>query len=141
MRLSENDIRRIALAAIDELGDNASPENVKKVVASAIKNFEDEAPIQDKNLSSGRIMLTSFGINRPGIVAAITSSLSASGCDIQDVSQKLMHEFFTMIMLVDISAASKDLKEIQEDMNKIASELKIKIFLQHEDIFRYMHRI
>jgi ACT domain-containing protein len=52
-----------------------------------------------------------------------------------------MDEFFTMIMIVDISNSPKDFREIQEDMSKIAGEMNIKIFLQHEDIFRSMHRI
>ncbi|MBI5729585.1 MAG: ACT domain-containing protein [Ignavibacteriales bacterium] len=91
--------------------------------------------------SSGRVILTSFGLNHPGIVAGVTKALGDANCDIQDLSQKILGDFFTMIMVIDISASQKDLKEIQEEMNKIAAQLKIKIYLQHEDVFRYMHRI
>ncbi|MBM4171823.1 MAG: ACT domain-containing protein [Ignavibacteria bacterium] len=86
-------------------------------------------------------MLTSFGLNKPGIVAGVTKALSENNCDIQDLSQKIMGDFFTMIMIVDISASQKELKEIQTEMAKIGEELKIKIYLQHEDVFRFMHRI
>ncbi|NMB80397.1 MAG: ACT domain-containing protein [Ignavibacteria bacterium] len=93
------------------------------------------------DVSSGRVILTSFGLNKPGIVAGVTKALGDSNCDIQDLTQKLMGDFFTMIMVIDISSSQKDLKQIQEEMSKVADDLKIKIYLQHEDVFRYMHRI
>lgn len=80
-------------------------------------------------------------MNEPGIVAAITKALSDAKCDIQDISQKIMEEFFTMIMIVDITHSPRDFKELQEEMKSIAENLKIKIYLQHEDVFRMMHRL
>ena len=52
-----------------------------------------------------------------------------------------MGDFYTMIIILDISNSPKDLSELQNDLNKVAEELKIKIYLQHEDLFRYMHRV
>ncbi|MGE5364298.1 MAG: ACT domain-containing protein [Bacteroidota bacterium] len=142
MKLTEDEIRRITLAAISELGEKASPELVKQVVQKAVTKAEDDIQTgESRSNGAGRIIITSFGINHPGVVSRITSALSQADCDIQDISQKIMQEFYTMIMLVDITNASKDLKELQEEMNQIASELNIKIFLQHEDLFRFMHRI
>jgi ACT domain-containing protein len=46
-----------------------------------------------------------------------------------------------MIMIVDLTNSPSDLKTVQEELAKVAEELKIKIYLQHEDVFRYMHRI
>lgn len=142
MRLSEEEIRRLTLAAIQELGEKATPESVKKVVEHSIKKIDTTTTERKSTLtSSERIILTSFGTNQPGVIAAITKSLSDANCDIQDMSQKLMAEYFTVIMLVDISNSNKDLKEIQNEMNNIADRMKIKIFLQHEDVFRQMHRL
>lgn len=140
MRLSEDEIRQITLSAIEELGEKASPELVKKVVQKSVSKIETSSRTE-KDLSSGRAILTAYGLNHPGVVSSITKALSENNCDIQDISQKIMQEFFTMIMLVDITNSSRDLKEIQDEMSKIADELKIKIFMQHEDLFRFMHRI
>ena len=52
-----------------------------------------------------------------------------------------MGDFYTLIMIVDITNSPKDLKEIQEDIDEIGDKMKIKVYLQHEDVFRYMHRI
>lgn len=142
MKLTEDDIRKITLNAINELGEKASPALVKKVVGKAVDDLKSSSLSFPKNdTSSGRVILTAFGLNKPGIVASITKSLGDADCDIHDLSQKLMDDFFTMIMVVDISNSPKDLKGIQDEMSTIAEELKIKIYLQHEDIFRNMHRI
>ncbi len=143
MRFTEEELRKITLNAINELGDKASPELVKKVVAGAVKKMQSEShePPSAQDQSTGRIILTSFGMNKPGVVASITKELSESNCDIQDISQKLMDEFFTMIMIVDITNSPKNMKEIQESLNKIAGDIGFKVYVQHEDIFRKMHRI
>lgn len=142
MRLTEEELRKITLSAIEELGDKATPENVKQVVSKAVEKYgTEENRTAQTTQDSGRIILTSFGMNKPGVVASITGAFSEANCDIQDISQKLMGEFFTMIMIIDITNSEKDLSGIQENMNKVAEELKIKIYLQHEDVFRNMHRI
>ena len=142
MKLSEDEIRKITFEAIQELGDKAAPESIKEAVRKKIELLSPgEYKLDNGDISTGRVILTSFGLNKPGIVAAVTKALGDSNCDILDLSQKIMGDFFTMIMIIDISSSEKDLKEVQTEMAKVADELKIKIYLQHEDVFRYMHRI
>ena len=97
--------------------------------------------IPTTSVSTGQVILTSFGLNKPGVIAAITTALSEANCDISDLSQKLMGDFFTMIMIVDTSNSDLSLNDIQNEMKKISDEMNIKIMLQHEEIFRGMHRI
>ena len=142
MKLTEEEIRKITFDVIRELGENATPENVKELVNKKIESFDSGMKKNDQSdISSGRIILTAFGLNKPGIVAGVTKALGDSDCDIEDLSQRIMGDFFTMIMIVDISNSPKDLKDIQELMANVAASLKIKIYLQHEDVFRYMHRV
>lgn len=141
MKLSEEEIRKITFEAISELGDKAAPEAVKELVRKRVEKLDSGYKFEKGDTSSGRVILTSFGLNHPGIVAGVTKALGDANCDIQDLSQKLLGDFFTMIMVIDITSSQKDLKEIQEEMNKVAEVLRIKIYLQHEDVFRYMHRI
>jgi ACT domain-containing protein len=139
VNLSEDQIRELAIQAVKELGDKATPESVQNYIENELAK---SGTIQfSKNNTSGRVILTSFGLNATGIVSSITKTLSDCNCDILDISQKIMQEFFTMIMMIDISNSEKDLKDIQEEMNRIAESLKVKIYLQHEDVFRFMHRI
>ncbi|MCK6615071.1 MAG: ACT domain-containing protein [Ignavibacteriales bacterium] len=140
--VNEEQIREWAVEAISALGEKANPEEVKKYISQKLQN--SPLPRNGHTSSAGssqRAILTSFGVNSPGIVGAVSSLLGNSGCDILDLSQKIMQEFFTMIMVIDFSASSKDFKTIQDELSELGTRLKVKIYLQHEDVFRYMHRI
>ncbi len=139
--LTEEEIKKITQLTISELGEKATPEAVSKIVESVSAKINKMAFFNKPGVQSGRVILTSFGMNHPGIVSAITSALSKMGIDILDISQKILAEYYTMIMIIDITNSASELKDLQLKMNEIAEELKIKIYTQHEDVFRYMHRI
>ena len=141
MALTEDEIRKITLQAITDLGDKASPDRVKEVVSQVIDQAGSFSKPISSEKSTGKVILTSFGMNHPGIVAGVTQALSLANVDINDMSQKIMGDFYTMIIILDISNSSKDLSGLQNELNNIAENLKIKIYLQHEDLFRYMHRV
>lgn len=146
--VTEEKIREMAVEAITALGQDATPEGVKKYITEKLGQTQGSSASQftasasgDDSSASQKVILTSFGLNTSGIVAAVASVLSEAGCDILDLSQKIMQEFFTMIMVIDISNSSLNLRDLQDRLNILAEKQKIKIYLQHEDVFRYMHRI
>jgi len=139
LKTSEDRIRELAIEAISVLGEGATEYKIKSYIENKLV-ADGTAPGADQR-SGTRAILTTFGINQPGVVSTITAALSECGCDILDISQKIMQEFYTMIMMIDLTNSSKDLRDIQDKMNQISTQLNIKIFLQHEDVFRYMHRI
>ncbi len=143
MKISEEELRKITLTAINELGDKASPELVRNIVSSAVDKLgaETELPKTENSVIVDRAILTSFGLNRPGVIARISNLLADAGCDLRDVSQKIMDDFYTLIMIVDLASSKYQLKELSERLEKVASEMNVKIFLQHENLFRQMHRI
>ena len=108
-------------------------------MGQAIQNLGDGIPSTVGTI--GQVILTSFGLNKPGVIAAITTALGKANCDISDLSQKLMGDFFTMILIVDTSNSNLSLSDIQTEMKRISDEMNIKIMLQHEEIFRSMHRV
>lgn len=139
MKISEELVWELTNKAIDVLGAGATPGMVKEYVEREIANA---TKVQgDVEKFEGRVIVTSFGINKPGIVARITGSLAEMNIDLQDISQKIMQNFYTLIMIIDITSSPKNLREIQEELQKVASELNVKIYAQHEDIFQYMFRI
>jgi ACT domain-containing protein len=141
MNFPEERIRELAIEAVEKLGTGATPEAVTAYVESSLTGVAlPSAPVEQQGRGE-RAILTSFGMNHPGVVATISALLGEKNCDILDLSQKIMQEFFTMIILIDLSNASISLKELQEEMNAIAGKLNVKVYLQHEDVFRQMHRI
>ncbi|WP_459202351.1 ACT domain-containing protein [Methanococcus sp. CF] len=87
------------------------------------------------------VVITVVGVDKPGIVAAVTKILAEHSANIVDIRQTIMEDLFTMIMLVDISKISSDFSELNVALEKLGSEIGVKINVQHENIFKYMHRI
>ena len=88
-----------------------------------------------------RIIIAAFGKDRPGVVASITSVLAELSCSIEDISQTLMQEFFSMIMVVNITNSNVDFGSLRDKIKANEDKLGMKVYVMHEDIFQYMHRI
>ncbi|MBA7502335.1 hypothetical protein ES706_00919 [subsurface metagenome] len=84
-------------------------------------------------------MITVTGVDHSGIVAAVTTELAKLNVNIEDISQTILQDFFTMIMLVDVRGGKRS--EVQKALDRVADKQKVKIIMQHEDLFRYMHRV
>ena len=88
-----------------------------------------------------RIIVAAFGKNRPGVVASITKILAELNCSIEDISQTIMQEFFSMIMVVNIKDCTIEFSSLREKIQATETSLGMKVYVMHEDIFKYMHRI
>jgi len=85
-----------------------------------------------------RAVITVLGCDRVGIIAGVTAVLAETGTNILDISQTIMGDIFTMIMMVD---AAMECRELQDKLTAKGQELGVEIRLQREDIFQSMHRI
>lgn len=92
-------------------------------------------------MSSSRFVITVIGLDRVGIVAGITRVMSEHSVNIADIRQTIMNDLFTMIMLAEVTSENFDLAAFQEAMSNIGKELGVQVIVQHEDAFRFMHRI
>ena len=90
---------------------------------------------------SNRVIVTVVGNDRTGIIAETSRVLADAGVNIVDISQTLMQDLFTMIMMVDIGRASISFDELQQRLASKGEELGMRIQAQREDVFSYMHRI
>lgn len=90
---------------------------------------------------NNRIVVTVLGEDQVGIVATITNVLAEHEANIIDISQTLLQDLFSMIMLVDIAGINIGFEELQNKLQEAGKELNLKVMAQHENVFRYMHRI
>ncbi|WP_018131588.1 ACT domain-containing protein [Effusibacillus pohliae] len=88
-----------------------------------------------------RALITVVGIDRIGIIAAVTTALADNRVNIVDIRQTIVGEFFTMIMVVDLQQAVRSLQELQSCLDEVGLRLGVKITVQSEELFRSMHRI
>jgi ACT domain-containing protein len=76
-----------------------------------------------------------------GIIAGISAILAESQINILDINQTILQGFFTMVMVVDITESTIDIAALREILKQKGQEMELQITVQHEDIFRFMHRI
>ncbi|MGV6989693.1 ACT domain-containing protein [Testudinibacter sp. P80/BLE/0925] len=86
-------------------------------------------------------VLTVIGKDRIGIVYDVAKLLAEQQINIVNISQQLMNEFFTMIVLVDTSACAKDYQTLSAFFVEEGKKLGLELRLQNTDIFNAMHRI
>lgn len=87
-----------------------------------------------------RAVVSVVGKDQVGIIAKVTTILAENSVNISDISQTILQDFFTMIMLIDINDPTK-LSELKEKFKPAEQELGLKISIQLEDVFQAMHRV
>ncbi len=88
-----------------------------------------------------RSVITVIGKDRKGIIAGVSTELANAGINILDISQTILQEYFVMIMLVDMTGATEDFREIQKRLQRKGRELGVQVKMQRESIFNAMHQI
>lgn len=86
-------------------------------------------------------IVTVIGKDRVGIIAKLANAMARANINIVDVNQKIMENYFVMIMAVDIAKATISIPQVHKRLDKIANEMKLKIVFQDENIFKMMHRV
>lgn len=88
-----------------------------------------------------KAIVTVIGKDRVGITAGVCTLLAQHSINILDISQTVLQEYFTMVMLVDTSACELSIGEMSDILAKAGQEQSLSIRIQREDIFNAMHRI
>ncbi len=86
-------------------------------------------------------IVTVIGEDKVGIIAGVSSAMAEKNINILDISQTIMDDYFTMIMMVDFSNASEDIQTIRTFLEKAGEKFGVNINVQHKDVYEAMHRI
>ncbi|MGN1345216.1 MAG: ACT domain-containing protein [Eubacteriales bacterium] len=88
-----------------------------------------------------KAVVTVVGRDTVGILAKVSAVCAEHNANIIDVTQSVMKELFTMVMLIDISNLTDDFAGIQNALGELGDTIGMKIHVMHEDIFNSMHHI
>lgn len=99
------------------------------------------AKIKNENPGGSRIIVSVIGPDRVGIIAGVAQVLAANGINILDISQTILQEYLVMVMVADMSESARDLIALKEKLDEKGREIGVRIDVQHEDVFKFMHRI
>ena len=85
-------------------------------------------------------IITVVGKDKKGIVAAVSAKIAELGLNIDDISQTVLDEFFTMMAIVS-SDEQQDFTQLRAEFEAYGESLNVKINIQSEAIFDAMHNI
>ncbi len=88
-----------------------------------------------------KAVVTVIGRDAVGILAKVAAVCAAHNANILDVTQSVLSEMFTMIMILDISGLNSSFADLHDALDRLGGEIGMKILTMHEDIFNSMHRI
>ena len=87
-----------------------------------------------------RAIVSVIGKDKVGIIAKVSTALANLGVNILDISQTILGEYFTMMMLVNVKDAG-DIASSSNTLVKLGEEIGVQITIQHESIFNAMHKL
>lgn len=88
-----------------------------------------------------KAIVTVLGKDTVGIIATVCALLSQHNVNVLDISQTILQEYFTMFMMVDLSACDVPFADLAAELERAGAERSLSIRIQREDIFNAMHRI
>lgn len=88
-----------------------------------------------------KAVITVVGKDTTGIIYKVTGVLFHRNANVLDITQTIMQEMFSMIMLVDIGMLNISFDQLVQELKQLGAENNLSIHCQHEDIFNSMHTI
>jgi len=99
------------------------------------------APTLSSDRRGERAVVTTTGKNQRGIVAKIAQAIADAGGDIVDISQTLVSDYFTMIIIVDTSALAVSFAEFKSRLERAVSALGAECLVMHEGVVNALQRV
>src|ERR1051325_1115420 len=154
---NEELIYRITRVVYGRLGASADERTVEQLVTDVYRAVE---PVLEENGSTTtkgttsarerearsegsaeRLVVSVFGVDHPGIVAAVSQILADAQCSIVVINQTVVQSKFAMVIIADISRARESATALKERFRTEGERLGVHIYAQREDLFNAMHRI
>lgn len=88
-----------------------------------------------------KAIVSVIGKDKKGIIAKVSAKLYDMDINVEDISQTILQDHFTMIMMVSLDDTNERFSSIADVLKKTGEENGVEIRIQHEDIFNSMHKI
>lgn len=87
------------------------------------------------------VIVTALGPDGHGLLAKVATTVADCNANIDDVSQTVSNGMFTMIMFVSFDETETTMADLKTALGKTGEEIGLQLHVQHENIFKFMHRI
>lgn len=96
---------------------------------------------QERARARRRAVITTTGRNSKGIIARLTAVIAELGGDILELSQTLVSDYFTMILIVDTATLTLPFGDFKAEVEGACRELQIGCMVMHEDVVTSLTRV
>jgi ACT domain-containing protein len=93
------------------------------------------------NSEKNTAVVTVLGKDRVGIIADVSRLLADYGINIKDISQTILDDIFTMVMMVDLKDLVIEESDISDKLSALGQKLGVQSTIQHTGLFNAMHTI
>lgn len=87
------------------------------------------------------VIVTALGPDSHGLLAQVATTIADQNANVDDVSQTVSNGMFTMIMFVSFDQGETTIGELKEALEATGARVGLQIHVQHENIFKFMHRV
>lgn len=144
----EQIIYEITKAVFNRLGTSVQRSTVEDLVADvyravrpAVAAGPQPVVASEDRGSRDRVIISVFGLDRPGIVSAVSSVLADADCSIVDINQTVVGGKFAMVLVADSRRSTTGVAALKESFREAGQRLGVNIYAQREDLFIAMHRV
>lgn len=88
-----------------------------------------------------RTIISVIGKDAVGIIAKVSTVCAQKQVNIIDITQSVLQDVFTMVMLTDITEMNCPFNEFKDELQAIGRDCGLDVRVMHEDVFNSMHRI
>ena len=88
-----------------------------------------------------KCIITLVGKDTVGTIAKVCTYLAENQINILDISQTIVQGYFNMMMITDMTGATKEFGKVAEELAVIGEEIGVTIRCQRAEIFEKMHRL
>ncbi|MFL5304634.1 MAG: ACT domain-containing protein [Polyangia bacterium] len=139
--VDERELRRLVAEVTREVTTEAARTTAQPPTGPGPTADVCAACAEAERRRGNRAVVTTTGKNRRGIVANIAQSIAAAGGDILDIAQTLAGDFFTMIIVVDISALEIPFADFKSKLVAAVEALGAHCLVMHEEIVNALQRV
>lgn len=131
---------RRSISIVRQSGSSSSPSSpppLPRPAISAPSRLDRSNDASQKD----HVIVAAVGRNRSSVLAEITMRLAELNANILDISQTIVREYFSLLLIADISNINGDFKGFKTSLEQLSTDGDYQITVQHEAVFRAMHRI
>ncbi len=143
----ENNITQVIR---EELADSIHPDKLSAIIKKITEKLTftvtpDELVLlrmkMEEKAQRELAVVSVIGQDSVGIVAEVTRALADNRANIEGMNQAIVSGYFALILTIDVKDMTVTIDELQKIMDTIAETRNLRIYIQHENIFRSMNRI